>query len=63
MICPKCQGKSAGCMQCNGFGTVTGIDATCVHDYVRFYPNGYKMHEESFKCSKCGRTKTYDSSG
>jgi hypothetical protein len=52
----------ANCDNCGGWGYVVpgSLDASCLHDY-KFYRNeGHCLN--SYQCSKCKKTVTYDSS-
>lgn len=58
------------CSQCNGWGWVVEQDAVCVHKYVEISHklarelglHTWGMHCHVYRCEKCGRTATYDSS-
>jgi hypothetical protein len=54
----------ASCGQCWGWGWVetASLDATCVHDYVGIAPDQPWRCWHTIQCTKCGATKSYDSS-
>lgn len=50
----------ASCDQCAGWGHVPAEDAACVHDFKHHRNVGNCLNE--YRCSKCGKTWTVDSS-
>jgi hypothetical protein len=50
----------SSCDQCNGWGYVLADDAQCIHEFVRHRNVGRCLNE--YRCPKCGRTMTVDSS-
>lgn len=59
------------CNQCWGYGYVKEEDAKCIHDFKELtseecinkgLPRLY-MHDHVIECTKCGRRRSYDSSG
>lgn len=52
----------ANCSNCNGWGYVVpgSLDATCIHDYQFHRNEGNCLN--SYRCSRCKKTVTYDSS-
>lgn len=54
----------ASCGQCWGWGWVAreGPDATCVHEYREIEPDQPWRCWHTIQCTKCGRTRSYDSS-
>lgn len=62
--CPACLGRDdAFCWNCWGYGEVVAgsDDATCVHDYQHHETVGRCLN--TYRCSKCGKDRTVDSSG
>lgn len=54
----------AFCSQCWGWGWVKadGADAACVHEFVEVKPDQSWRCWHTIRCTKCGHTKSYDSS-
>jgi hypothetical protein len=53
----------AFCFQCHGWGWVQpGLDADCLHEFKEIAPDQPWRCWHTYKCEKCGKTKSVDSS-
>lgn len=59
---PNMRHFRASCSQCWGWGYVPEADAACLHDYKEIAPDQPWRCWHTIQCTKCGRTRSYDSS-